>query len=137
MKTLFIYYTLGGHTKAIAEERAGKESADIAEIKGVRRTGKLKAFTAGIVASVRGKAWPIQPLDVDFGQYDRLVLLAPVWASNTPPAVNAFLEQLPAGKSVSVVMVSGSGKSECKERLEALITAKGSAFESFEDIKAE
>jgi len=136
MKTLVIYYTFSGHTKAIAEERAGKESADIAEIKEVRRTGKLKAYTAGIIASIRGKAWPIQPIDLDYGQYDRLVLLAPVWASNPPPAFNAFLEQLPEGKTVAVVMVSGSGKSECKERLEALITAKGSTLESFEDIKA-
>ena len=136
MKTLVLYYSYSGRTKAIAVELATKESADLAQIKDVKRPGKLKFFTAGIISSARGKAWPIQPLGVDFAKYDRLILLAPVWADNPPPPFNAMLELLPKGKSVIIKMVSMSGKSNCKERLEAAIKAKGSALEGFEDIKA-
>lgn len=136
MKTLILFYSYSGKTKIVAEKLAAEQSADIVEIKDKKRPGKPKAYTAGIVSSIRGKAWEIQPLDVDFTQYDRLVLIAPVWAGNPPPALSAFLAQLPEGKVVSVKMVSASGKSDCKERLETAIKAKSCVFEGFEDIKA-
>ena len=89
-----------------------------------------------IFASMKGKTWPIQPLGVNFAEYSRLILLAPVWADNPPPPFNAMLEQLPEGKTVTVKMVSASGKSNCRERLEAVIKSKGCVWEGFEDIKA-
>ena len=136
MKTLILYYSYSGHTKTIASELAAKESADIAEIKDVVRPGGFKVWTAGIVASIRGKSWPIQPLTVDFTKYDRLFLLAPVWANNPPPAFNAFLERLPEGKTIAIKMVSGSGKSNCKKRLETIVKSKNGVLVYFENIKA-
>ena len=137
MKTLILYYSYSGSTKTIAEELAAKESAEIAEVSYVKRPWILKAFTAGIIASIKGKAWPIQPIEVDFTGYDKLILLGPVWAGNTVPAFNAILELIPEGKSVDIKLVSGSGESACKERLEEKIKSKGSTLESFEDIKVE
>ena len=136
MNTLVLFYSYSGKTKAIAGELAAKESAVLAEIKDVKRPGMLKAYAAGCFAAMKGKSWPIQPSDVDFAEYNRLILLAPIWANNPPPAFNAILEQLPSGKTVAVKMVSASGKSKCRERLEAFIKNKGSVLESFEDIKA-
>ncbi|MCL2489099.1 MAG: NAD(P)H-dependent oxidoreductase [Oscillospiraceae bacterium] len=136
MKTLIVYYSYSGNTRKIAEEFAKKEPADIAEIKDVKRPGRLRAYTAGCFAALRGKAWPIRPLDVDFSEYDRLIMFSPVWAGNPPPAFNAILDRLPDGKTAAVRMVSASGKSGCRERLEELIKSKGCTLESLEDIKA-
>ena len=136
MKSLVLFYSYSGHTRAIADELAAKEAADIVEIKDVRRPAKLKAYTAGIVAAIRGKDWPIQSFDADWAAYDRVTLLAPIWAGNPPPAFNAAIKQLPDNTTVALRMVSGSGKSSCRERLEATLTAKGCTLESFEDIKA-
>jgi len=136
MKTLVIYYSYSGKTKTIAVELAEKESFDIAEIKDVRRPGKLKAYVGGILAVMRGKAWPAKPLEVDWTAYDRVMLLAPVWADNPPPVVLSALQQLPEGKTVDIKMVSMSGKSNCKERLESAINAKGNVLGNLEDIKA-
>lgn len=136
MKTLVVYYSYSGSTKAIAGEYAKQNSVDITEIKGVKRPWKLRAYTAGILASMKGKAWPIEPPEVDFESYERLVLFAPVWAGNPAPMFNAVLELLPQGKTVDVKMVSKSGNSACKERLEAVISSKGSVLESFEDVKS-
>jgi len=136
MKTLVIFYSYTGHTKTIAQQLAAEESADVMEIVDTARPGVLRAYVAGCFAAIRGKSWPIQPQNPDLSAYDRLILLSPVWASNPPPAVNAILDSLPNGKSIAVKMVSASGRSNCKARLEADIKAKGSVLESFEDIKA-
>jgi len=135
MNQLIIYYSFSGNTKKIAEELAKKESADIYEIKDQKPLGKLKAYTAGIIASIRGKAWLIKPPDIDIVKYDKITMLAPVWANNPPPAFYAVLEYLPTGKSISIKMVSASGKSNCKDRLESIIKSKDSTLESFEDIR--
>lgn len=138
MNTLVLYYSYSGHTKVIAEELASKESADIQEIRDVRRPGTFKAYTLGCFASMGGKAWAIEPLEADIAKYDRLILLAPIWAGYPAPALNAVLETLPKGKDVALKMVSGSGRSNsaCRARVEAVIENKGCAMESFENIKA-
>ena len=136
MKTLVLYYSYTGHTKKIAEELAALDSADTVEIKEAKRPSVLKAYTAGCIAAMRSKSWPIQPLDVDYTKYERLIMLAPIWANNPPPAFYAAMEQLPGGKAVILKMVAASGKSNCKEKLEAVIKAKGSSMENFEVIKA-
>ena len=136
MKTLVLYYSYTGNTKKIAQVLASKESADIAEIKAETRPGMFKAYTSGSLAARRMKVWSTQPLGVDLNAYDRLFLLAPVWAAYPVPYINAVLAKLPAGKAVCVKLISGGGKSGCKERLETAIKAKGCTLEGFEDIKA-
>ena len=136
MKTLVIFYSYTGNAKRLAQEFAAKEAADIVEIKDARRPVKLKAYSLGCFAAMRGKPWPIQPPEVDLAAYNRLVLFFPVWAGSPPPAIHAVLTQLPDGKTVSIKLVSASGKSNCKERLEAVLKAKDCTLEGFEDIKA-
>ncbi|MCL2718899.1 MAG: EcsC family protein [Lachnospiraceae bacterium] len=133
--TAVVFYSYSGKTRIIAGELAAAEAADIIEIKDFKYPGKLKAYTLGIVASIRKKAWPIQPLDANLAIYNRLILLSPIWAGNPPPPFNAILEYLPAGKKISIKMVSMSGKSNCKDWLEAAIKNNGCILESFEDIK--
>ena len=135
MSALVVYYSYTGHAKKRAETFAAAESAPLAEIKEVERPGKLQAYTTACFAAMRGKPWPIQPLDSDLAAYDKIVLFAPVWANNPPPFVYAFFDQLPAGKAVTVNLVSGSGKGDCKERLEAILKAKGCTLEGYQVFK--
>ena len=135
MKKLVVYYSFSGKTKALAAEFAARESADIVEVKDAGRVGKLKAYTAGIVASIHGKSWPIEPL-ADMAAYDHIYLMGPVWANNPAPAMNSALNQLPASKRVSVTMVSSSGKSDCKARVEEMLKNKNCTLDDFADVKA-
>lgn len=136
MKTHIIFYSYTGHVAQLAQELAAKESLGLEEIKDVKRPGKIKAYTTGCFAAMRGKPWKIQPLKVDLSAYDRLIIFSPVWAGNPPPAINALLKQLPEGKTLSIRMVSASGKSNCRERLEAAVKAKGCTLKTFKDIKS-
>lgn len=135
MKTLILYYSYTGNTQKIAEELAAKESADIVKIEDARRPGTLKAFSLGCLAALYGKSWETRPLTVKWEDYNRFILLFPVWAGNPAPAANAVWKHLPAGASVVVKMVSASGFSNCQERVKELIQAQGCTLESFEDIK--
>ena len=135
MNTLVIFYSYSGKTKKIAEELAVKQSADLIEVKDLKSFGKFKAYTSGCFAAMKGRAWAIEPSNVDYSKYERIFMLAPVWANNPPPAFNTLLDNLPENKTIILKMISASGKSNCKERLESLIKAKGSIPESFEDIK--
>ena len=134
-RTLVAFYSFSGSTRTVAMTLAITEGFDHREIKTVKTVSKLKAYTAGILASIRGKSWPILPVKAEYAAYDRLILFAPVWAGNPPPAVNAFWEQLPSGKAIDIKMVSASGESDCKERLESVIAKKGCTLESFTDIQ--
>ena len=134
MKTIVIYYSFSGHSKALAEKYANELSLDIAQMKNRKLFGKLKAYTAGCFAAIRGKAWPIA-IDINLSAYEHIILFAPVWASNVPPAVNSFIANLPQGKTVSVKLVSASGHSGCKDAVEAKIKSSTCIMDSFEDIK--
>ena len=136
MKTLVLFYSYTGHTKQLAQEYAVKETADIAEIKEIKHPGKLKAYSAGCFAAMRGKPWQIEPLQTDLAAYERIELFSPVWAGNPPPAVHAAIRLLPKGKTVSVTMVSAGGKSGCRAAVEAAIQSKGCTPEAFEDVKS-
>lgn len=136
MSTLIIYYSFTGNAKKIAEELAAGSSADLAELRDVKKPGKLKAFTAGCFKALAGKASPLQPLDVNFAAYEKIILVAPIWAGNVPPAVNSLWGLLPAGTALAAKLVSGSGLSKCRERLENALRAVDCSLKSLEDIKA-
>lgn len=135
MKTVVIFYSYTGSAKRLAQQAAETGQTDIYEIKDKRRPGIVKAYTMGCFAAMRGKAWEVQPIKVDLSAYDRLIVFSPVWAGNPVPAINAVLNVLPSGKDVEIKMVSASGGSNCKERIEELIESKGSRLAGFEDIK--
>jgi flavodoxin len=137
MKSLVIYYSYSGHSKALAEQTAKKEAAAIVEVKDAQRPNIFKTFTLGCFNALLGKSWPIQPLDADLKSYKRIIVCSPIWAGNVPPAVNALIESLPGGKSVAFKLTSGSGTSRCKPRLEAALKERGCSSAGIDNLKAE
>lgn len=135
MSNLILFYSYTGNTKEIATQLAAESNADLVEIKDAKKTGNFRAYVLGCFKALRLKAWPVQALNVDFNNYDRISILSPVWAGHPAPAINAIWEQLPPGKQIEIFMVSASGSSSAKEKLEDLIKSKGSKLVKYEDIK--
>lgn len=136
MKTLILFYTYTGHTGTLARELAENQSADIVEIKDKKRPGAFKVYTAGCFAALRMKGWPIQPLAAELATYDRIVILSPVWAGHPAPVVNTVLELLPPGKDVEMLMVSTSGGSAAREKVQQKIAAHESRMLKYTDVKS-
>lgn len=102
-KTLILYYSLSGNTKALAENMQKLVGGDIAEIKTVQPYPE--DFHA-VVEQAReerrtGYLPPIQPIAKDLEAYDTIYLGYPIWGSTIPQPLATFLSQNRlAGKTI-------------------------------------
>lgn len=136
MKALVIFYSYSGHAEKRAQELAAKESADTFEVKDQKKKPvKLKAYTAGCFAAMRMQSWPIEPVTADLTSYDKIIVVAPVWAGHPAPEINNVFGMLPPGKDVEVYMVSASGGSSAREKVQSLISRRDSRMLKYVDIK--
>lgn len=82
----------------------------------------------GCLEAVKQKAVALDGMPLFVG-YDRVVLMAPVWAGYPAPPFNSAVELLPPGTEVEVILVSGSGNSE-KSRAKVRLQIKNAAVRS-------
>ncbi|KAI4454045.1 developmentally regulated gtp-binding protein-related [Holotrichia oblita] len=108
-----------GNTKKYAEDLAKSTGADLCQITEVKKRSKLGAFIPGIIQVMRGSKSKINPVTVDFTQYDKIIIAFPVWASHQPPAINSVVDLLPDGEDemfldkVDIYVKGGSGGNGC------------------------
>ena len=136
MKTIILYYSYTGHTKKIAEKKALETGADIEEISEVKKLSKLKAYFSGSFRAMKQKKAQIHPLKANLENYEKIIIMAPIWAGSPAPAFNNIIELLPAGKKVELVMVSAGGETNKTEKIKNLVTSRGCDVISYSDIKA-
>ena len=93
MKSLILYYSYRGNTQRIAERVHSAIGGDIARIDTVAPyTGSYDDVVAqGEQEVKRGFLPALQPMDIDLGHYDTIVLGTPVWWYTCAPAMRAFL----------------------------------------------
>jgi flavodoxin len=88
MKTLIVFYSFSGNNKVLArylQQKTGADLQEIVELK--RRTG------FSILLDVLFKRTPrIAPPNILWSQYDRVFLLAPIWAGRIASPLKAFLQ---------------------------------------------
>ena len=133
MKELIMFYSFSGKTKKYSEELAQSTGADLCEITEVKKRSKLGSV-CGIFQVMRGTKTKINPVAVDFTQYDKIIIAFPVWAAHQPPAINSAVDLLPDGKAVELIFVSMSGKSE-SQKLVDMIKAKKCEVISVKDVQ--
>ncbi len=136
MKTLVVYYSLGGKTKKVAAERAKKEGADLVEVKKKKPYSTLGAYFRGAPAAIKQKTVEIEALTCDFAAYDKIILAAPIWGGFPAPPFNSAVQLLPAGKEVELIFCSGGGgPTKCAEQVKELIRKQGCTVTGCTDIK--
>jgi len=133
MKTLILYYSYSGNTKAFATKRAAELGADVEEITEVKKPFVL----VGIYRAWKRKKTAIQPIKSQLGNYDKIVIMSPVWGSYPVSAINSAIDKLPVGKKVELVMVSaGGGTKKSAEGTKALVAMGGCEVVGYSDIVA-
>ncbi|NLV58395.1 MAG: hypothetical protein GXY67_06455 [Clostridiales bacterium] len=136
MKTVVAYYSLGGTSRKLAEERARSMDVPCIAVEEVRKRSIISAFTAGCYKALQQKPSAVKPISEEITGSDRLIVFAPVWAGMPAPAYNSLVNALHSGQEVEVVLVSGSGESKAEPRLREQLEAKGAKLIQFTNVKA-
>lgn len=135
MKTAVAYYSLGGTTRSYARAEAEARNADLIELTPKTPYNRFTAFVRGCPEAVKQKAVALDGMPLFVG-YDRVVLMAPVWAGYPAPVFNSAVELLPPGTEVEVILVSGSGNSEkSKAKVRLQIKKRGCTILAQRDIR--
>ena len=136
MKTAVVYFSQSGATRSFARAEANARGADLLEAAPVKKYNPLTAVTRGCPAAIRQKSVPLQNKP-NLSEYERIVLMAPVWAGFPAPPFNTVVNLLPSGKEVEVLLVSASGSSEkSHDKVRTLIRSKGCKVVAQRDIRS-
>lgn len=133
MSKLIIYYSFGGATRSWAQKQ---ENCELIEINEKKKRNIFTAFIPGCIQSIKRKKVEINNSDIDFSKYENISLAFPIWANNPAPSFNTVIDMLPAGTSIDIVAVSGSGESNKNETID-YVKNKGINVNTYTDIKAE
>ena len=93
MRTLVVYYSMGGNTAWAAEkiaEQTGAETLRLEPAKAYPSKG-FRKFLWGGKSAVMAEKPELQPYQFDAEQYDRIIFGFPVWAGNIAPPIRTFI----------------------------------------------
>ncbi len=95
MKTICIYHTRSGLSEQIALQIAREIGAEVLAVTDGKTRKGFFGYIAAAVVGLRKKlpvllpCTPVCPLE----EYDKVVIVAPIWCENVSPVMRAFLAQ--------------------------------------------
>ena len=120
-KTLIVYYSFTNNTHTIMTDLQSQIDADIIRVepaeKGIDYAADSYAIGSALIAAIRANpedasSYPaIDPIDVNFEEYNTIMIGAPLWWSNMAAPLQTFLFHYGddmAGKDIGLVVSSAS-----------------------------
>lgn len=138
MKTIIMYYTFGGRSRKEAE-RIADENKDcvICDIKEKKKLNIVTAFFSGCPKAMKRSTSSINEIKYDLNDFDKIILISPIWAGFPAPAFNSMVELLPSGKEVEIFLCSGGGETpKSKEGTCQMILNKNCTLIEYHDVRA-
>jgi flavodoxin len=124
-----IYYSLSGNTERELKKRF---EGDYFKLKGKIKIPKKYFFQLaylGMFASMN-KDLAYEPVDIDFDQYDEIIIGSPVWAWTITPFIKKFLKDHPfQNKKVTLLMTNLGGTGKAFKRFRKYIDASNEIVE--------
>ena len=115
MKTLVVYFSQTGKTKALAKKIAEIARADLVEIR-TKKSYKMsygRTVLTSLAEIVTGARPQLDMKVPDCQHYDRILIGFPIWCGTLPNAVRTFLDKaVLAGKATAVFTTSGATEPE-------------------------
>ena len=113
MKSLIVYYSMGGNTEYTAGKIAEKLGADLLRLKPEKEypdSGFAKFFWGGKSAVMAEKP-KLKPYRFDAEEYDTVIIGFPVWAGTIAPPIRTFLHEneMKAVRYAAFACQGGSG----------------------------
>ena len=137
-KTLIVYYSRTGNTKAVCESLAKEIDADIVEIKDLKNRMSTFGIIGGMLRTFLSMQTKIFPEKIDMTDYSNVILSAPIWAAKVPPAMrtaiymNGFMDK----KVVMLVTCDSFYAEKYQDKMKKLVEASGGEVSAFYQIHA-
>jgi len=139
---LIVYYSYTGSCTAAAEylqEKVGGELLFLQEEKPFSKN--IIGYIQGLFAALGGKSSNLaEDISCKVAEAELIYLITPIWASATPPAINAFLQQAELeGKKINVLTVQGNAKLAGSEKvfysIKERVENKGGSIDEAQSIQ--
>ena len=137
-KTLIIYYSLTGNTKASCEALQEALGADIIEVKDLRKRSGKWGFFKTAFASLFGKHTKIEPEHPDLSQYSNIVLGSPIWTGKLSMAIRTLIDKnsFEDKKVVIFTTTNAFEKEKYKEKSRNLVRKVGGEVVGYYQVLA-
>jgi flavodoxin len=128
-KTLILYYSHTGNTKAASEALQKELGADIQEVRDLSSRDSGLSMAGAMLKTIMGMQTNIEPETVDFAPYDTVIIAAPIWASKFGLAMRTFVERNSfEGKQVIIFITADKFVAEkYQNKHKALVEKSGGA----------
>ena len=133
MKTVIVYYSMGGNTAFAAQQLAEKLGAELLRLEPQTAYPEkgAKKFLFGGKSALMGEKPALKPYDFD-GSAERVIFGFPVWASHVTPPIRSFVEEnraaLQGKRFAAFACQMGGGGEKALENLRSVLGAE--AFEA-------
>ncbi len=137
MLTLVMYYSLTGRSRYEATRISREENAELYEVREQRRRSMPNAYLFGPAQARARRFVYIEPIAVDIEEFDRIIIVCPVWGGYPAPAFNNIVSELPPDKEVEIYLTSDSGKAKARAETTVLVESQGVHVTNYQVIKTE
>jgi flavodoxin len=123
MKTLIAYYSRTGVTAKVAKNLQKEFSADIEEIKDIKKRSGIIGWIKSLFDVIKGNSAKIKPIEKDLSEYDTVIIGTPVWASTMATPILTFItENKEKFKNLAFFCTCGSnGYEETFAKMEEIV----------------
>ena len=126
-KTLIVYYSLTGNTKAGCEVLQKGLMADILEIRDLINRSGGWGFVRSAFGSLFGFHTKIDPEQPDMSAYQNIIIASPIWTGKLSMAVRTFIDKnrFDNKKVILYTTTNAEEKEKYKEKNRNLLREKG------------
>ena len=137
-KTLILYYSLTGNTRAGCEALQQELDATIIEIKDLRKRSGKWGFFKTAIGSLFGRHTKIEPEKIDFTGYQNIILGSPIWTGKLSMAIRTVIDRNNFdGKKVIIYTTTNAyEKEKQKEKARKLVRKAGGDVVGYYQILA-
>jgi flavodoxin len=137
-KTLIVYYSLSGNTRAGCEVMQKGLEADLLEIRDLKNRSGKWGFLCAAFGSLFGSLTLIEPEKPDMSDYKNIVIASPVWTGKLSMAIRTFIDRNRFdGKKVALYTTTNAAEKEkYKEKNIILVREKGGEVVGYFQILA-
>jgi len=115
-KTLIVYYSLSGNTKAGCQILQKVLASDLVEIRDLNNRSGKWGFLCAAFGSLFGKLTRIEPENPDMSAYENIIIASPIWTGKLSMAVRTL---------ILYTTTNAEEKEEYKEKNRSLLRDKG------------